>query len=116
MDDEGYLTMSTTELHRLEILGRVRERRLTQAHAAAQLGLSVRQVERLCRTLRLEGPRGLVSKRRGRTSNRRLPANCVRTRWHWSGLATTTLVRHSLPRSSVSATTSSCRSRPFGDG
>ncbi len=73
MDDEGYLTMSTTELHRLEILGRVRERRLTQAHAAAQLGLSVRQVERLCRTLRLEGPRGLVSKRRGRPSHRQLP-------------------------------------------
>ena len=74
MDDAGCLTMSNKELHRLEILGRVRERRLTQAQAAAQLGLGVRQVERLCRTLRLDGPRGLVSKRRGRTSNRRLPS------------------------------------------
>ena len=52
MDNEGYLTMNTKELHRLEILGRVRERRLTQADAAAQLGLGVRQVERLCRALR----------------------------------------------------------------
>ena len=34
---------------------------------------SVRQVERLCRKLRLEGARGLVSKKRGRASNRRLP-------------------------------------------
>ncbi len=74
MDDEGYLTMSTKELHRLEILGRVRERRLSQAQAAAQLGLGVRQVERLCRTLRLDGPRGLVSKKRGRPSHRRLPS------------------------------------------
>ena len=74
MDDAGCLTMSKKELNRLEILGRVRERRLTQAQAAAQLGLGVRQVERLCRTLRLDGPRGLVSKRRGRTSNRRLPS------------------------------------------
>ena len=74
MDDAGCLTMSNKELNRLEILGRVRERRLTQGQAAAQLGLGVRQVERLCRTLRLDGPRGLVSKRRGRTSNRRLPS------------------------------------------
>ncbi|MBW2275807.1 MAG: helix-turn-helix domain-containing protein [Deltaproteobacteria bacterium] len=49
-------------------LGRVLERRLTQAQAARQLGLSVRQVERLCRELRIEGPRGLVSKKRRRGS------------------------------------------------
>ena len=73
MDDTGYLTMSAKELNRLEVLGRVLERRLTQAQAARQLGLSVRQVERLCRKLRLEGARGLVSKKRGRASNRRLP-------------------------------------------
>jgi transcriptional regulator with GAF, ATPase, and Fis domain len=52
MDDSGTLTMSTKELNRLEILGRVLERRLTQAQAAEQLGLGVRQVERLCRKLR----------------------------------------------------------------
>jgi len=73
MDDTGYLTMSAKELNRLELLGRALERRLTQAQAAGQLGLSVRQVERLCRKLRLEGARGLVSKKRGRASNRRLP-------------------------------------------
>ena len=51
MDDRGTLTMSRKELNRLEILGRVLERRLTQAKAAEQLGLSLRQVERLCRKL-----------------------------------------------------------------
>lgn len=73
MDDRGTLTMSGKELNRLQILGRVLERRLTQAKAAEQLGLSLRQVERLCRKLRLEGPDGLVSKKRGRASNRKLP-------------------------------------------
>ena len=46
MDETGCLTMSRKELNRLEILRRVLERRLTQAKAAEQLGLGVRQVER----------------------------------------------------------------------
>jgi hypothetical protein len=73
MDEAGTVTMSSKELNRLEILGRVLARRLTQGQAAEQLGLGIRQVERLCGTLRVEGPRGLVSKKRGRMSNRRLP-------------------------------------------
>jgi len=47
MDALGTLTMSAKELNPLEILGRELERRLTQAQAAEQLGLGVRQVERL---------------------------------------------------------------------
>ena len=74
MDELGTLTMSAKELNRLEILRRVLERRLTQAQAAEQLGLSVRQIERLCRKLRLDGRQGLVSKKRGRASNRKLPS------------------------------------------
>jgi hypothetical protein len=73
MDDARTLTMSANELNRLEILGRVLERRLTQSQAAEQLGLSVRQAERLCRKLRLGGRQALVSKKRGRPSNRKLP-------------------------------------------
>ncbi|MBW2397432.1 MAG: ISNCY family transposase [Deltaproteobacteria bacterium] len=72
MDTPGFLTMSTKELNRLEVLNRALERRLTQAQAAEQLGLSTRQVERLCRRLREDGPRGLVSKKRGKPSNRKL--------------------------------------------
>ena len=74
MDNARTLTMSARELNRLEILSRVLERRLTQAQAAEQLDLGVRQVERLCRKLRLGGRQGLVSKKRGRPSNRKLPA------------------------------------------
>ena len=66
--------MSAKELDRLEVLGRVIERRLTQRQATKQLGLSLRQVERLCRALRADGAGGLVSRKRGRPSNRKLPA------------------------------------------
>lgn len=73
MDERGTQTMSRKELNRLQILSRVLERRLTQIRAAEQLGLSLRQVERLCRQLRLDGRGGLVSKKRGWPSNRKLP-------------------------------------------
>ncbi len=66
--------MSAKELNRLEVLGRVIERRLTQRQAAEQLGLSERQVRRLCRALGQQGAAGLVSRKRGRPSNRKLPA------------------------------------------
>jgi hypothetical protein len=89
MDKTETLTMSSQELNRLEILGRVLERRLTQAQAAEQLGLGVRQVERLCGKLRVEGPSGLVSKKRGRESNRKFPSGLrerslklVQSRYH----------------------------------
>ena len=73
MDERGTWTMSRKELNRLEVLTRALDRRLTQAQAAERLGLGLRQVERLCRQLRLEGPAGLISKKRGRPSNRKLP-------------------------------------------
>lgn len=73
MDGARTWTMSAKDLDRLEVLGRVIERRLTQRRAAEQLGLSLRQVERLCRVLRSDGASGLVSRKRGRPSNRKLP-------------------------------------------
>lgn len=72
MREAGNLTMSAKEVNRLEIIGRVIERRLTQRQAAERLGLSVRQIERLCRAYRNEGAAGLVSRKRGRPSNRKL--------------------------------------------
>ncbi len=68
--DEGL--MSQKEVQRLTVLRRVLDKGLEQAQAARQLGLSVRQVKRLCRRLREEGATGLVSRRRGRPSNRRI--------------------------------------------
>ena len=41
--------MSATELERVEVIGRVVGRRLSQVDAGALLGLTARQVRRLCR-------------------------------------------------------------------
>lgn len=71
--DKGELRMSLREADRLRVLERVAAGVLRQRLAARELGLSVRQVKRLMRRYRREGAAGLVSRRRGRPSNRRLP-------------------------------------------
>jgi transposase len=68
------LTMSNREITRLEIMQRLKEKRLTQKEAAGMLGISTRQVKRLWRAYRKKGAQGLVSKRRGKPSNNRLDA------------------------------------------
>ena len=67
------ITMSKKELGRLETLVDLDEGRITAVQAASLLGLSGRQVFRLLARFRSEGAAGLVSRRRGRPSNRRLP-------------------------------------------
>jgi len=65
--------MSDGELSRLEVLRDLDQKRLTREAAARLLGLERRQVFRLLKAYRLEGATGLISKRRGRRSNRRKP-------------------------------------------
>jgi transposase len=69
--------MSRRELSRLEVIQRVRRRTLTQSQAAELLSLSLRQVKRLCKAYLAAGASALVSRRRGRPSNNRLPAEVV---------------------------------------
>lgn len=69
----GEITMSAKELDRFEVVRRIVDGQLSQAKAAGLLGLTTRQVRRLCRALERSGPGGLASRRRGRPSNRRLP-------------------------------------------
>lgn len=71
---EKLITMNEKELHRLEILSKVLEKRLSRKQAAESLGISVRQLYRLCRALELEGADGIVSKKRGLPSNRSYPS------------------------------------------
>jgi len=66
------LTMSNQEITRLEIMQRLRDKRLKQFEAARMLGIGVRQVKRLFRAFKAHGAVGLVSQRRGRPSNNRL--------------------------------------------
>lgn len=67
------VSMSRKEIDRLDVIRRVLERRLTQVKAAQLLGLGPRQVGRLCASYGRHGPLGLVSRQRGKASNRRLP-------------------------------------------
>ena len=57
------LTMSQVELDRAEVVSRIIDRRSRQREAAKMLGLTTRQVRRLCRAYQAEGPGGLRSKR-----------------------------------------------------
>ena len=66
------ISMSTKELTRLEVMQRLKEKRLTQKEAANLLGLGIRQVKRLWRTYQKDNAKSLVSKRRGKASNHRL--------------------------------------------
>lgn len=75
--------MSGKEAERFALIQQVLDKTLTQRAAAAALGLSVRQVKRLCRKVRERGTTGLISRRRGQPSNRRIPQ---RLRDHFVGL------------------------------
>ena len=66
--------MSDRELTRLEVLRDLTSGRLTVAAASELLGLERRQVLRLSKAYQQQGATALISKKRGRTSNRAAPA------------------------------------------
>lgn len=72
------VSMSQQEFSRLDVLLRVQSGRLRVSDAGALIGVQRRQVFRLLHGLKQAGATSLLSKRRGRPSNNRLPAE-VRT-------------------------------------
>ena len=70
----GVVGMSLQEADRYAVVQQVVQRRMRQSDAALWLNVSVRQIKRLARAVRQEGPQGIVSKRRGAPSNRRTDA------------------------------------------
>lgn len=70
--DGDTMTMSRKEWGRVEVITAVMDKRMTQRDAAQRLSLSVRQLKRLVRAFRDSGAPGLVSKRRGKPSGRRI--------------------------------------------
>lgn len=66
------LTMSDKELNRVNAIKDVCERRLKQNDAATLLKVTRRHIQRLVNQYRQDGPAGLISKRRNKSSNRRL--------------------------------------------
>lgn len=64
--------MSQKEVKRAQVLDMLEEDKISQQEASKRIGVGTRQVQRLSKRYRAEGLGGLVSKKRGRASNRRL--------------------------------------------
>lgn len=71
------IEMTAKDVLRNQVMAQVVEGKLDQASAASRLGIGVRQVKRLKRRLQDEGAAGLLSKKRGRPSNRRTPPSVL---------------------------------------
>ena len=68
------IAMSRTEIDRMSVLQDLAASRITVADAATLMGLGRRQVFRLGKAFARHGPEALVSRRRGRPSNRSYPS------------------------------------------
>lgn len=75
---EAEIMMSDKEKERLHILARVQNKELTQIAASKELHLSVRQVRNLLKRVKIEGERGIISKKKGKPGNHRLPETVKR--------------------------------------
>lgn len=64
------ISMSMKETERIAIMDNLIAKRIKQKHASLQLGISVRQVQRMVKRYKLEGILGLIHKSRGRVGNR----------------------------------------------
>lgn len=67
------ISMSSRDIDRYEVIGRLIRKEIKQGKAAELLKLSVRQVKRLKKKVRRDGAQGLVHALRGKPGNRRLP-------------------------------------------
>lgn len=66
------ISMSMKETERIAIMDNLVARRIKQKHASRQLGISIRQVQRMVKRYKREGIAGLIHKSRGRVGNRAL--------------------------------------------
>jgi transposase len=73
MYQRATVTLSMRELDRLKVIQAVVDGELRAGLAAERLGMCARQVRRLAQRYRIEGPVGLISRRRNKPSNRRIP-------------------------------------------
>jgi len=69
---EDILLMRPHEWKRLHLIHQALEKKINQKQAAELAGLSTRQMRRLMKRVRGEGDRGILHRRRGQPSNRRL--------------------------------------------
>lgn len=73
MQEKDIIVIRTKELRKLQAANKVIEKEITQKEAASLIGISDRQVRRIVKEVRKDGPKGVIHKLRGRPSNRRKP-------------------------------------------
>ncbi len=73
MAGRDIIAMTQGELKRLHVVHKALDKSITQAEAAGIIGVCLRQVQRIIRTVRAEGDEGIIHKSRGQASNRALP-------------------------------------------
>ncbi len=67
---KGTISMSMKETERITIMDNLIVKRIKQKHASKQLGISIRQVQRMVKRYKRDGVAGLIHKSRGRVGNR----------------------------------------------
>lgn len=70
---EEIIIMSKKELSRLEVIHKAIEKRIKQKDAAKRLSLSVRQVKRITKKVKIHGDIAIVHGNRGKSSKRKFP-------------------------------------------
>jgi transposase len=71
------ITMNTKEANRIAILEKVKKKEMKQNRAAKILGLSVRQIRRLGKRYKEDGPKGIIHQLRGLPSNGRIDGYAI---------------------------------------
>lgn len=75
----GIISMSTKELKKVEVIGKLAQKAINQEQAANVLCITDRQVRRLLKKYQEHGAVGLISKKRGQPSNHKLPDSTTET-------------------------------------
>ena len=70
MKEKEIITMTKEEIRRLKTINELVDKKINGPRASIELNLSVRQVRRIKSRFLLSGPKGIIHRNRGRSSNR----------------------------------------------
>ncbi len=115
------VTMTDKDIYRLGIIQRVHDHTLLQREAARLLELTVRQVQRVLRRYREHGAASVVSARRGRPGNNRIPEDlrCAALqliRQHYADFGPTLATEKLLERHGIPVSVETVRNWMISDG
>ena len=78
LDMKMELKMTLKEADRLAIMKQIENKKMNLRKASNELGISYRQQIRIWQKYQREGPKGLISRRRGKPSNHHLSKKLIR--------------------------------------